>query len=195
MKWPEIQNPDLHYINAATGWLELGAPDEALAEIEKLDFLVRYHPDVLIVRWKVSARMRRWEQALDLARSMVKIAPDRPAGWICLSHRLYNNQRTLEALTELQVAARRFPSTSAIFYFLARLSCRLGHNAEAKMWLTRWKDMVDETAIRNTVNDDPTLAPIWKELGISVEAAPQADRAPTEPPSLVPANAKTIKRG
>lgn len=183
MKWPEIQNPDLHHINAATGWLELGAPEEALAEIEQLDFLVRYHPDVLIVRWKVCARLRRWEQALDLARSMVKIAPERPAGWICLSHSLYNNQRTHEALTELKNAARRFPNTSAIFYFLARLSCRLGYNAEAKMWLSRWKDMVDDTAIQNTVHDDPTLAPIWKELGVSLE--PQPERVPA--PALVPA--------
>jgi hypothetical protein len=90
-------------------------------------------------------------------------------------------------LSELQAAAKRFPNTSAIFYFLARLSCRMGYNAEAKMWLSRWKDMVDETAIRNTVNDDPTLAPIWKELGVSMEAAePQPERP--APPSLVPAN-------
>lgn len=193
MKWPEIQNPDLHHINAATGWLELGAPDEALAEIEKLDFLIRYHPDVLIVRWKVCARLRRWEQALDLSRSMVKIAPDRPAGWICLSHSLYNNQRTQEALSELQAAAKRFPNTSAIFYFLARLSCRMGYNAEAKMWLSRWKDMVDETAIRNTVNDDPTLAPIWKELGVSLEPSAAQPERPA-PPSLVSANVGTGNR-
>lgn len=99
---------------------------------------------------------------------MVKIAPDRPAGHICLAHSLYNNQRPQEALTELRSAAHKFPKTSAIFYFLARLACRVGREAEAKLWLGRWKDMVDEDAIKNTINDDPSLAPIWKDLGVSV---------------------------
>ena len=169
MKWPEIQAPDSHHVNAATGWLELGAPQDAQAEIERLSFLLRYHPDVLVIRWKICARMLRWDHALDLASSMVKIAPDRPAGHICLAHSLYNNQRPHEALTELRSAAHKFPKTSAIFYFLARLACRVGREAEAKLWLSRWKDMVDEDAIKNTINDDPNLAPIWKDLGVSFE--------------------------
>jgi tetratricopeptide (TPR) repeat protein len=191
MKWPEIQAPDSHRVNAATGWLELGAPLEAQAEIERLSFLLRYHPDVLVIRWKISARQLRWDHALDLARSMVKIAPDRPAGHICLAHSLYNSQRAHEALTELRSAAHKFPKTSAIFYFLARIACRVGREAEAKLWLGRWKDMVDEDAIKNTINDDPNLAPIWKDLGVSYENPPV--RTNTTPvPAL--ADAATSKR-
>lgn len=181
MKWPEIQAPDSHHVNAATGWLELGAPQDAQGEIERLSFLLRYHPDVLVIRWKICARMLRWDHALDLARSMVKIAPDRPAGHICLAHSLYNNQRPQEALTELRSAAHKFPKTSAIFYFLARLACRVGREAEAKLWLGRWKDMVDEDAIKNTINDDPSLAPIWKDLGVSVAKTPTRSSLVTVP--------------
>lgn len=183
MKWPEIQAPDSHRVNAATGWLELGAPLEAQAEVDRLSFLLRYHPDVLVIRWKISARQLKWDHALDLARSMVKIAPDRPAGHICLAHSLYNSQRAQEALTELRSAAHKFPKTSAIFYFLARLACRVGREAEAKLWLGRWKDMVDEEAIKNTISDDPSLAPIWKDLGVSVEKP--STRSSLEPAAVL----------
>lgn len=161
MKWPEIQAPESHSVNAAMGWLELGIPQEAQAEIESLSFLHRYHPDVLVIRWKICARMLRWDQALALARCLIEIAPDQPAGHICLAYSLYNSQRAQEAYLELRNAAQRFPNTGPIFYFLARLASRVGPEAEAKLWLGRWKEIVDD----HLMNGGPSHSRILMDPG------------------------------
>lgn len=181
MKWPEIQAPDCHSVDAAKGWLDLGVPQEAQAELDRLSFGLQNHPDVLVIRWKISARMLRWDQALELARSMVSNAPDWPAGHICLAHSLYNSQRAQEALTELRSAANRFPRTGPIFYLLARLAGHVGAEAEAKLWLGRWKDMADAGAAKNTVNQDPDPSPIWSDLGVCLSKPLAPPGSPEDP--------------
>ena len=147
MKFPEIKAPEIHRVNAALGWLELGLPEEARVELENLGFQHRYHPEVLVIRWKIAARMMQWDDALDLARCLVKTAPEWPAGHICLAHSLYNCQRAQDALSELRSAAHRFPKTGPIIYFLARLSHRVGPASEAELWLNRWNDLANQSPI------------------------------------------------
>lgn len=142
-----VTAPDLHFLNSAIGWLELGNHQEAAAEIEQISYLTRFHPDVLVVRWKVFARSKNWERSLDVARALVKIAPDRPTGWICQAYSLYNTQRSVEAWMKLVVAAKKFPKISAIPYFLACLATQMGNKDEATRWLTRWNEMTGKTAV------------------------------------------------
>ena len=68
-----IEAPDIHFLSAAIGWLELGNHEEASLELEKMSFLNRYHPDVLLVRWKVFARLKNWTRSLDIARALVRM--------------------------------------------------------------------------------------------------------------------------
>jgi tetratricopeptide (TPR) repeat protein len=159
-----IEAPDIHFLNSAIGWLELGNQEEANAELERVSFLARYHPDVLLVRWKVFARMRNWGRSLDIARALVRIAPDKPTGWICLAYSLYNTQQSAEAWMHLLKAEKQFPTISAIPYFLACLACQLGKSSEATQWLARWNGMVHQPDLKATARKDPRLQPIWQEF-------------------------------
>lgn len=159
-----IEAPDIHFLNSAIGWLELGNNLEASADLEKISFLTRYHPDVLIVRWKVFARMKDWVRSLDIARALVRISPDQATGWICLAYSLYNTKQTTDAWVNLLNAEKRFPDISAIPYFLACLACQMGKTDEATKWLTRWNGMVKASDLKSTARKDPRLQPIWQEF-------------------------------
>lgn len=159
-----IEAPDIHFLNAAVGWLELGNQKEAGAELEKLSFLTRYHPDVLLVRWKVFARMKDWPRSLDIARALVRISPEKPTGWICVAYSLYNTRQTTEAWSHLLNAEKKFPTISAIPYFLACLACQLGKTTDAARWLAHWNLMVGETDLKKAARHDPRLQPVWQEF-------------------------------
>lgn len=159
-----IEAPDIHFLNSAIGWLELGDTDEARQDLDKISFLTRYHPDVLIVRWKVHARAKDWARALDIAKALVRISQDKPTGWICLAYSLYNNKQTEEAWTNLIAAEKRFPNISAIPYFLACLACQTGRTEEATKWLSRWNEMVNESDLKDSARKDPRLESAWKDF-------------------------------
>ncbi len=159
-----IEAPDIHFLNSAIGWLELGNQQEANAELERLSFLNRYHPDVLLVRWKVFARVKNWARSLDIARALVRIAPEKPSGWICVAYSLYNTRQTADAWTHLLSAEKKFPTISAIPYFLACLACQLGKTADAAKWLAHWNTMVGASALKETARKDPRLQPVWQEF-------------------------------
>src|SRR5438876_5378641 len=89
--------PDSHYLNAAVGWIELGDPLEAFDELEKVDPEFSLHPDVLLVRWIIYAKARKWNAGLQVARAVITLAPDRPMGWIALAYSLNELNRTPEA--------------------------------------------------------------------------------------------------
>lgn len=141
-----------------------------MSDLERISFLTRYHPDVLLVRWKVHARQIEWQRSLDIARALVRIAPDKPTGWICLAYSLYNTNQTADAWTQLLVAEKRFPSISAIPYFLACLACQLGKTDEASRWLGRWNSMVSESGLKETARKDPRLKSAWQEFDESFSA-------------------------
>ena len=73
--------PDSHPLRAQ-GWLELGNPLEADAELDEITPDFRAHPDVLEVRWHIYAHAKEWKACVDIARALVTLAPNRPDGWI-----------------------------------------------------------------------------------------------------------------
>src|SRR5215469_16143902 len=77
-----LEHPDLHYLNAAAGWLELGDRAEALAELAHIDPANQKHPDVLELRWAALAQEEQWEAALDVAQKLMQGAPERASGWL-----------------------------------------------------------------------------------------------------------------
>ncbi|MCG8586492.1 MAG: hypothetical protein MI757_17420, partial [Pirellulales bacterium] len=144
----ELCAPDKHFLNAAKGWLELGNPEEAGAELERVGEDNQKHPDVLKARWKIAARRKEWAFSLKLAEELTQLAPDHPSSWICLSFSLFNSGRNREAWSNLIQAAEQFPKVSAIPYFLARLSCKMGNLPEATRWINKWSRMVDKPALK-----------------------------------------------
>lgn len=142
----EITFPDLHHVNAAIGWLDLGAPAEAALELDKATFKTLAHPDVVLLRWKICARTNNWHLALYLGRTLVRMAPDKPSSWLCLAFSLVNVQGAFDAWQELLEAARKFPRISSVPVFLSRLCAQMTADGSSTAWLNRWEQLEREAA-------------------------------------------------
>lgn len=159
-----LEYPDRHRLNAAIGWLELGAVDEANRELAQLTAASVFHPDVLAFRWHLLAESREWASALEVARLHVRTAPKSAEAWIHQSFTLHELKRTDEAFTELQGVADHFTDIGTIPYNLACYTCRLGRIAEARDWLKRACKLQGKKATLAMAADDPDLAAMRDEL-------------------------------
>ena len=156
--------PDIHFLNAAAGWVELGQTFEAKSELNKISASQAGHADVLEVRWQICAQEKCWESALAVAQAIIKSAPDRPSGWISQSYSLHEMNRTLEAWENLLPVASKFPQVSTISYNLACYACRLGHFDQAHHWLEMAIKVQGKESIKTLALADPDLKPLWNKI-------------------------------
>lgn len=154
--------PDLHYLRAAQGWLELGDHREADEELKKITLQHRFHPEVLVVRWEIYAREGQWDLAHTIAHGLVALAPDNPVGWIHRAYALHQLRRTEEAWHALLPAARKFPQNPTIAYNLACYAAQLGRLEEAKLWLERALQLGDPAKVKALAAEDPDLKPLFE---------------------------------
>jgi tetratricopeptide (TPR) repeat protein len=162
----QIEPPDLHLLSAAVGWTELGLPTEAEAELKQISEGYRGHPDVLEVRWVVLAQLNRWEEALNVARDLMRGAPNRCSGWL---HQAYSLRRTSkdglqQAWQALLPAYNKFPREPTIAYNLSCYACQMEQLDEARAWLKRALKIGDKQRIKRMALDDPDLRPLWEEI-------------------------------
>jgi Flp pilus assembly protein TadD len=161
-----IEPPDLHHVRAASGWLELDCPADALQELEQLSPEARGHPEVLELRWLIHAARKDWAAALAVARELVEIAPDRCSGWL---HRAYALRRApggglQQAWEALQPAFERFPKETLIPYNLACYACQLGQLDDSRRWLQRAFEAGEKDAVIRLALQDEDLRPLWEEI-------------------------------
>jgi Flp pilus assembly protein TadD len=156
----EIGYPDLHHVRAAEGWIELGDPAAAARELRKLASANFVHPDVLEIRWRLHASRGQWDSALDVARLVTTVAPERPSGWIHQSYCLHELKRTPEAWQLLLPVVERFPEEGTIAYNLACYACQMGDFVAAKTWLQRALKLRGKLNLKAMALDDPDLAPM-----------------------------------
>lgn len=157
----KLETPDTHYLNAAIGWIELGNPDEAIAELEMIAQENRNHPHALEVRWRIHAAAKNWTEALNAARKFLEVAPDSPIGWINQSYSLHELKRTQEALEALLQAATKFPTASIIPYNLACYACQLGQLEVARQCLAVAVELKSKDEIKAMALADLDLKPLW----------------------------------
>lgn len=157
----KLETPDTHYLNAAIGWMELGNPDEAIAELEMIAQENRNHPHALEVRWRIHATAENWTEALTVARKFLEVAPDSPIGWINQSYSLHELKRTEEALEALMQAATKFPTASIIPYNLACYACQLGQLELARQCLAVAVELKSKDEIKAMALADLDLKPLW----------------------------------
>ena len=158
--------PDAHYWSAAIGWLELGNLAEARAELGHISPAGRNHPDVLEVRWLVCAEQQRWEEALDVARTLLAVAPKRSSGWL---HQAYALRRVpqgslQQAWDALLPAYEKFPKESTIPYNLACYACQMDQLDTARTWFKRALAIGGKERIQTMALADPDLKPLWGEI-------------------------------
>ncbi len=161
-----LEPPTSHYLSAAVGWLGLGNPREARAELEQVSVGLQNHPDVLEVRWQVSAEEKRWYEGLQIARSLLHHAPERASGWL---HQAYALRRIPEgglkqAWEALLPAHEKFPEEPLIPYNLSCYACQMDKLDTAREWLRRALALGGREEVKKIALADGDLKPLWEEI-------------------------------
>ncbi|MDB4797193.1 tetratricopeptide repeat protein [bacterium] len=163
-KLAQLQHPDPMHLKAAAGWIQLGDYDSANDELEKVRAEWRAHPDVLELRWLIYSHHEQWDACLDITSAIVKMAPDRVAGWIHKAESLRRSSgggfKNAKAL--LLEAAKLFPDDSMIQYNLACYSAQLGQLDAAQEYLDKSYELGDAKQIKLMALDDEDLKPLWE---------------------------------
>ena len=159
-----LEPPDCHHLAAAEGWLELGNPLEAAAELRRIGPPWSAHPDVLELDWQIHAHARQWSACLELAGRQIQLAPDEPAGWIHRSYALHELKRTAEARDQLLPAITLFPNEVILTYNLACYECSLGNLPGARQWLKQTFAHKNGLPWRLAAQDDSDLERLWPEI-------------------------------
>jgi predicted Zn-dependent protease len=162
----KLEPPDTHYFSAAIGWFELGNLVEARAELAQISRAQQEHPDVLEVRWAVSAQEKHWDEALRIAQTLLRRAPKRSSGWL---HRAYALRRVPEggiqkAWDALLPAADKFPEEPTIPFNLSCYACQLRQMDAARDWLKRAFAVGGKAKIKQMALADADLEPLWSEI-------------------------------
>lgn len=138
-----IPYPDQLHLDSAVGWMMLGDILEAAAEFRKISRPYDCNPDYILVQSRLLIESKEWYTALDFCRRLIRMAPERPQGWIHQAYCLHELNRTREAFRMLLPAARRFPSNHLIAFNLACYCCHLEQFDAALRWTNRALTLVD----------------------------------------------------
>ena len=161
---PGLTPVDRFALEAASGWLMLGNPAEALNELKQLPADRRSHPDVLLVEWEVHAQSRAWEQAVETADRITRLAPERSEGFVKKAFALHELKRTEDAWKCLEPVASVFISEWVVSYNLACYACQLGRPEEGMRWFQRAIRIGNKEELREMGLEDPDLEPIRAEI-------------------------------
>ena len=162
----KLEPPDTHYFSAAVGWLELGNLAEARAELAQISPAQQEHPDVLEVRWLVSAEQKHWEEGLQIAQALLRRAPKRSSGWL---HQAYALRRVPDGSVQkaweaLLPAFDKFPKEPTIPFNLSCYACQLRQLDAARDWLKRAVAVGGKEKIKRMALKDSDLEPLWDEI-------------------------------
>lgn len=158
-----LEPPDIHHAREAQGWLELGNHLEANEELDKITPELRVHPVVLEIRWQIYAKEKKWSACVDIAATIIKLAPDNHRGWIDRSFALHELKRTDEAFDNLLPVADKFSDVWTIPYNLACYCSQLQRLDEAETWFKKAM-AIDEKTVKQIAIDDPDLLPLWDSM-------------------------------
>jgi tetratricopeptide (TPR) repeat protein len=162
MRQKPLEPPDLHYMNAAQGWLGLGDLAAAKDELQNIEPELRNHPDVLEVRYGIYASAKHWQASLDVARMMIELAPERESGWYYSAESLYQLGRYQEAADTLAPVVKNFPLSAYLRYNLACFHCLLGRIKEARAVLDQ-AIQIGGRAMKLQAIHNPDLKPLWNK--------------------------------
>lgn len=156
--------PDTFYLSSAVGWLELGNPAEANAELDRISPQLRATPEVLSVRLSLAWTQKKWLEAESFARELVQLQPEVSSHWTSLAYAARRKPEGSidEAKAILLKASELFPQESLICYNLSCYEAQLGSLATAQEWLEKAYVLGGKKEIQRMAAEDPDLEPLRK---------------------------------
>lgn len=140
----------------ALGFLELGMPEDAIAELDELSV-----SSSLALHLRVDAlfRLRNWEEASAICLPMTEQEPGDPGWWIQAAYS-QRRARTIEsAETILRKALRHHPRHGLILYNLACYACVQDRPEEARELILQAIE-IDPAQVLAMAKKDPDLLAI-----------------------------------
>ena len=151
---------------AALGWLELGNPTEALAELDRIAPEVQSEPAAQAARLDCLMVAKHWDEATPLAESLCAQCPEEVHFW--LQFAFASRRRTggsLEQAYEILAPMRAlFPDEWLIAYNLACYLCQMNRLDEADTMLAEARTMSGEK-VEQLAADDEDLEPLRARAG------------------------------
>ena len=142
----------LKTLEAATGWLELGIADEALAELETLPGEARAQRPALELTLAAQMLNQSWNSAADTARLLCLKAADEPVFFLRAAFCLHETGDTLAACNWLLKGPKTLFEMAVFHYNLACYLWTLGEEKRARSHLKQAISM-DRTFIEAAKED------------------------------------------
>lgn len=124
-------------LQVATGWIELGLPDEALAELHRLPASSRASVEVLEVTLAAQMGCEEWNFASETARLLCVKAGREPEFYIQAAYCLHETGDTLAARDWLLRGPKELIEMPVFHYNIACYHWDLGDGKQAKTHLER----------------------------------------------------------
>jgi tetratricopeptide (TPR) repeat protein len=157
-----LEKEEQRHVTAAEGFLELGLPLDADAELDRVDPFCRHLPEVLEVRAKVHRALKRWELLAVVAKQLWDSTDQ--SQWASEWARALRQSGALEsAKAVLLDAVERHPENALFHFQLACYESQIGSVEVAKFRLEH--AVKRDPSLKMRALDEPDLEPIWKALG------------------------------
>jgi len=150
-------------LNAAQGYLELGMPAEALAEIETLPQELVSHAEILQLKLVILMQLRSWDEACEICKSLRDRFPQLTVGFVHGAFCLHELGKTREAKNLLLSGPPALLREATYHYNLGCYEAVLGNLEEALQYL-RTSFAMDQN-FRIIAGRDPDLKSIADQLG------------------------------
>jgi predicted Zn-dependent protease len=122
---------------AASGWLDLGLPEGALEELNRLSPSDRNRPEALELKLQAQMDAKAWNAAADLARVLCVRQPANARYFLHAAYCLHETGDTLAARNQLLSGPKALLEMPMFHYNLACYHWTLGEQERARTHLSR----------------------------------------------------------
>ena len=154
-----VQTDFNKHIKAAQGYLALGMPLEADAELDEIDPELRDYSGVLCYRLKVYRALEKWDLMQTVARTLTRREPGVPDWWVALANATRRLGSVENARSILLKVVEIQSNVAILHYNLACYECQLGNVEEAKSRLKQAFEL--EPRYRVKAPEDEDLEALW----------------------------------
>ena len=142
-------------LNAASGYLDLGMPEDAVELLDSVPAECRDHPAVMGCRVEISFASGQWDEAAGIAKGLVERNGEEPQHWIWWAYATRRADSIAAAEMILVDALARHPDVAMIHFNLACYAAVEGRTEEAGKRLSEAMRLDKNLSV--LADDDPDL--------------------------------------